>query len=100
MLYVNYTNLYENCNVGIKKKILAQCSTFMKKFGTVYYTMFAGQTMYLFYEDKILEKEFALTRKMCNEAIAKWIVKYHIKRLYIRYALSDMFFLDFLEELA
>ncbi len=99
MLYVNYTNLYENCNVGIKKKILAQCSTFMKKFGTVYYTMFAGQTMYLFYEDKILEKEFALTRKMCNEAIAKWIVKYHIKRLYIRYALSDMFFLDFLEEL-
>ena len=99
MLYLNYTNLKTDSFAGIQKKILAQCSAFAKKFGTVYYTMFAGHTMYLLLEDKIIEKEFALTRKMCNEAIVKWLEKYDIKRIYIRYALSDMYFLMFLEKI-
>lgn len=99
MLYVNYTNLNENGLTGIKKKILAQCNAFMKKLGTIYYTMLAGQTMYLLHGDKIIEKEFVLTREMCNKAIIKWLIKYDIKRAYIRYALSDMAFLDFVKEI-
>lgn len=99
MLYVNYMNVNVPGYAGIKKKILAQCNAFMKKFGLVYYTMYAGQTMYLFHGDEIIEKEFALTRKMCNQAIVKWLAKYDVKRVYIRYALSDMSFLEFLEEI-
>lgn len=99
MLYVNYANLNSDGYVGIKKKILAQCRVFEKAFGTVYYTIFCGLMMYLVKGDKIVDKESAITPKMCNEIIINWIEQYGIKRIYIRYDGSDIWFLDYLEQL-
>lgn len=99
MIYVNYSDLNKPGIVGIKKKILAQCHAFEKEFKKVYYTIFTGTTMYLLWNSTIMEKEFAVTKKECNDAILKWLVKYNIKKAYIRYALSDIWFVRFLKEL-
>ena len=99
MLYISYMNLDRECTVGIKKKIKAQCRAFEKAFGSVYYTSFSGHTIYLLSKDEIVEKEFALTKKMCNDIVLEWLKKYEINKTYIRYDYSDIWFLDFLNEL-
>lgn len=99
MLYINYANLNTDNNVGIKKKILAQCRTFERVFGTVHYTMYAGSTIYLLQGDKVVDKEFAISSQMVNGVLLKWIEKYDIKRVYIRYGLADIWFIDFLKEI-
>lgn len=99
MLYMCYINLNQDNAVGVRKKIKAQCRAFGKAFGTVYYTIFAGQTIYLLLEDRIVDRGYAITKKMCNDITLEWARKYNIKRVYIRYAFSDIWFLDFLCEL-
>ncbi len=99
MLYMCYINLNKDNAVGVRKKIKAQCCAFRKVFGTVYYTIFDGHTFYLLSGDEIIEKRFALTKKMCNDIALKWVSKFDIKRVYIRYDFSDIWFLDFLQEL-
>lgn len=99
MLYVNYADLNSEGYTGIKKKILAQCRVFEKKFGTVYYTMSCGPMMYLAQNNKIIAKELAITTKMSNELIINWIDQYNIKRTYIRYGQSDIWFINFLKQL-
>lgn len=98
MIYIYCGNLNEDGFIGIKKKILAQCRVFRKSFDIVYYTIFAGQMIYLLDEDKIIDKEYAITKRDCYKAILKWILKYNIQRTYIRYYLSDIWFIDFLSE--
>lgn len=99
MLYMCYADLNRKHIVGVRKKIRAQCHAFGKVFGKVYYTIFAGQTIYLLLEDEIIDKQFALTKKMCNDAALEWLKKYGINRVYIRYEFSDIWFLEFLDEL-
>lgn len=99
MLYVNYADLNSDGYVGIKKKILAQCRVFEKVFGKVYYTMSCGPMMYLVQDGKIIDKELAITIKMCNEIILGWSDRYGIKRTYIRYGRSDIWFIDYLKQL-
>lgn len=99
MLYIYCGNLNKDGFVGIKKKILSQCRVFKKAFDVAYYTIFAGQIMYLLENDKIVDKEFAITEKDCYETVLKWLEKYNIQKTYIRYALSDMWFIKFLKEL-
>ncbi len=50
-------------------------------------------------DGKILEKELAITRKECNHWILEWVHKYEISKSYIRYALSDKWFIEFVREL-
>lgn len=95
MLYVTF----EQHVVGIKKKISAQCRLFQKVFGNTYYTIWSGHMVYLIHDEQIVDKEFANTDKICNEVLLQWIEKYCIKRVYIRYKFSTIWFLDFLEEL-
>lgn len=99
MLYINYIDLNSRNLFGIKKKVLAQCRAFEKVFGTVYYTIFAGSTIYLLHGDKVVDKEFAIASQMVNDVLLKWLIKYEIKRIYIRYGLSDIWFLNFLEKI-
>lgn len=99
MLYVCYVNLNSESFVGVKKKILAQCRVFEKEFGVVYYTMSCDSMMYLFQNDRVVDKKFAVTKKICNEVILGWIEQYIIKKTYIRYNMSSVWFLDFLEQL-
>lgn len=99
MLYINYINISSDGYIGIRKKISAQCRIFEKVFGTVYYTIFTGTMMYLLHDDKVIDKEYAIAGQTTNEVLLKWLIKYGIKRVYIRYTLSDMWFVDFLKEI-
>lgn len=97
MLYIVYVNLFDRGYFGIKKKIFAQIKVFEKEFGNVYYTTYCGQIMYLMLNGQIVEKSLALTKKECNRLLALWIEKYSISKTYIRYAYSDLWFINYLE---
>lgn len=97
MLYVTYNDLESAGYIGIKKKVLAQAAAFVKVFGRAYHTCHEGQMMYLLDGENLLEKEVAVTRKDCNLVLGQWVEKYNITKTYIRYNLSDRWFLQFLQ---
>lgn len=88
MIYIIYEDSVLS-SAGIWKKIQAQYKVFKRQFGNAYYTLYRGQMMCLYMEDQLLEKELAITKKECNEAIGKWIEKYKISRIYIRHYSTD-----------
>lgn len=96
MFYITYIPLYDKDYTGIRKKVLAQVKVFEKKFGTVYYTCYAGHMFFLMQGSRIVEKELAITGEECNKIIEMWVKKYSIKRAYIRYAFSNKWFLGLL----
>lgn len=85
--------------MGIRKKVIAQISALKKKAKRVYYTCYAGQMIYLMDGEELIEKEAAATRKDCNLILSHWIDKYNITHVYIRYNLTDQYFLCFLKSL-
>lgn len=95
MLYICYQNILSSNFIGVRKKILAQCKVFHENFGKTYYTVYTGQFIYILSEENIIEKELAVSKKQCNEVLVKWIIKYKIKRVYIRYNMSDLWFVNF-----
>jgi hypothetical protein len=38
MIYIIESSFYDTYGIGVRRKILAQCRTFEKEFGTTYYT--------------------------------------------------------------
>ncbi len=96
MIYITYESSVIDA-IGIRKKVMAQCRVFEKTFGTLYYTLYSGQMMYLFCKNRLIDKKLALTKKECNEVLIDWIVQYKIERSYIRYGFSDRYFLEFLQ---
>jgi len=99
MIYIALCDLFAKNFIGIKKKISAQTKVFVRNFGRTYYTSYSGQMLYLMSEEKILEKELAITKQECYKAILKWLQKYRIQRAYIRYELSDKWGVEFFKEL-
>lgn len=95
MLYI----VYANPSIGVRKKIIAQCRAFQRVFERAYYTLYCGQMLYLLQEEQVIDKEFANTKKLCNEILLQWTEKYNINKIYIRYIISDLWFVEFLEEL-
>lgn len=99
MIYIVLADLFSKGYIGIKKKIFAQMKVFAKSFGCIYYTSYSGQMMYLMSNGKIIEKELALTKEECNNLVLKWMQKYAIHKAYIRYNLSDKWFVEFVKGL-
>ncbi len=99
MLYVTYCDLSRANLMGIRKKVIAQISAFEKNIERIFYTCYAGQMIYLMDGEKLVEKEAAATRKDCNLILNHWIDQYNITRVYIRYNLTDKYFLYFLKSL-
>lgn len=99
MIYIILVDLFSKGYIGIKKKVFAQIKVFEKRFSPVYYTSHSGQMVYLMSDGKILEKELAITKQECNQWILEWIKKYGIQRTYIRYNMSDKWFIEFIKEL-
>ena len=99
MFYITYNNLLDAGYIGIVKKVSAQIKVFENLFGRVYYTCYAGNMIYLMHKEEIIEKDFAITREMCNEIIGKWLIKYGAKRTYIRYSIADKWFIELLKKL-
>lgn len=99
MIYIIYEDLFTNIEyIGIRKKVIAQIKVFEKNFERVYYTCYSGHIMYLFYKGDIVEKELGITKEGCNEVILKWLIKYKIRRTYIRYAFADKWFIGLLKK--
>lgn len=99
MIYIILVDLFSKGYIGIKKKVFAQMKVFKKAFPCIYYTTYSGQMVYLMQEDKILEKELAITKEERNCWILKWIQKYGIQNSYIRYNYSDKWFVEFVKGL-
>lgn len=99
MIYITFTNINDSGYIGIKKKILAQIDVFKKYNENVYYTTYSGQMYYLMNGEKVIEKGVALTRNEIVDDLIKWIEKYNIKNSYIRYDLSDIYFIELLKKL-
>lgn len=97
MIYITYDNIYGEGYTGIRKKILGHMQVFRRYFPKVYLTCHCGRILYLMEEDRILDKEMALTKAACNDVLDKWLDKYKIKQAYIRYGLSDKWFIHFLK---
>lgn len=97
MIYITYVDLYGEGYSGIRKKIMAQVLVFRKYFGKVYLTVYKGQMVYLLDGNQVIDKKLAVTRAMCHAAVMAWLDKYKIKRTYIRYNFSDIWFLQFLK---
>lgn len=97
VLYITYEDLFDIRYIGVRKKVTAQMKVFEKNFGRVYYTCYAGHMLYLMHKEKIVEKEYAITKELCKEIICKWLFKYEIDRTYIRYAFADKWFIELLK---
>jgi len=97
MLYVCYNNLNENRLIGVKKKIIGQTKAFGKAFEKAFYTIYSGQTIYLFSDKgELKDKKFALTINECNKVIIYWIEKCRITKIYIRNIRANKALLNFL----
>lgn len=81
---------------GVWKKVQAQYRVFKQAFSNAYYTLYNGHMMHLFDGERLVEKKPAITKKECYEILINWMMEYRISRSYIRYELSDRWFLDFL----
>lgn len=99
MIYVFLGDLFRKEVIGVRKKVIAQCKVFAKNFGHIYYTSYSGQMVYLLSEGKVLQKEAAVTKQEFYDWVLKWIHQYGIEKAYVRYSLSDKYFIDFLREL-
>ncbi|HBI60185.1 MAG TPA: hypothetical protein DDY31_03065, partial [Lachnospiraceae bacterium] len=99
MIYVFLGDLFASDCIGVKKKVFAQNKVFARNFGQAYCTSYSGQMMYLLSDGNVVEKEVAITKKECNDCVLQWIKKYGIQKAYIRYMLSDKWFIEFLREL-
>lgn len=97
MVYITYVDLYDKGYFGVTKKIRSQIRVFRKYFGNVFLVFCRGQMVYLMEDDRIVEKELAVTRAMRHTVIEAWLDRYKIERTYIRYDFSDKWFLDFLK---
>lgn len=97
MIYIIYENYWE-IGKGVLKKIKAQCRVFEAVFGKIYHTVYSGQMMHLYHNDELLEKELAVTERECNQIILEWMIKYKIKKSYIRYWFADRWFLELLKK--
>lgn len=97
MIYITYIDLNSMEHSGIKKKVMSQIIVFQKYFHCVYYTAWCGRMLYLMKDNKIIDKELAFSRQKVNEILCGWLEEYKIKRTYIRYNLSDKWFIHFLK---
>lgn len=99
MIYVFWGDLFRKEVIGVRKKVIAQCKVFARNFEHVYYTSYSGQMVYLLSGEKILQKKPAVTKQEFYGWVLKWIHQYGIQKAYVRYSLSDKYFIDFLREL-
>lgn len=97
MLYITYDDLDHTSMVGIRKKVIAQTSVFEKAFGKTYYTCQSGTMLYLIVGEETVEKEAVVTRKDVTQVLCYWMEKYKITQTYIRYGLTDIYFLQLLD---
>lgn len=97
MIYITYDDLYAGPYTGIRKKVKGQMQVFGRYFRRAFFTCYSHQMLYLMEGDRVVDKGFALTRKECNGILCGWLDAYSVGRTYIRYALSDRWFIEFLK---
>ncbi|MDE6600762.1 MAG: glycosyltransferase [Lachnospiraceae bacterium] len=84
MLYVVNEDINVRGNIGVKKKINAQIRVFKKHFPKCLMTYYAYGMAYLLEDDRVIEKEVALSRAECFQWYCTWMKKYHCRWVYMR----------------
>ncbi|MCR5621035.1 MAG: hypothetical protein K6G18_04190, partial [Treponema sp.] len=82
MMYINYSRYPSP--IGVRKKIRAQTKTFANYFGSAMRVDCAYGIVYLYKNEEIVEKDFAVTDEDVFHVCLLWIKKYGITKVYIR----------------
>lgn len=99
MIYIEYGYRFPSTK-GLQKKMIAMTKSFAKVFDSVMRTYCAYGIVYLFIDEKIVEKAFAITKEEQFKVFMYWIEKYRVNKAYIRYhTYFDLFTIDFLRDL-
>lgn len=97
IFYITFKDLYSTGYAGIRKKVIAQTKALENKLGKLCVAFWCNQMAFLMQEENVIEKRVAVTRKEYGNVLLSWIEKYNVDRTYVRYPLSDKFFLEFLK---
>ncbi len=95
MIYIIESSFYDTYGIGVRRKILAQCRTFEKEFGTTYYTTRHGGIAYLLHDGSVIEKKVTVSKMDFYDCAKEWVKKYHQREVYIRYNLGNKWLIDF-----
>ncbi len=96
MLYISYID-NPQLHIGVWKKMNGQLKVFKKAFPFAALTFVYNQVAYLWDGERVIEKKRALHRKEYMEVLESWISVLGIRQTYIRYFLSDVFFIKLLK---
>lgn len=95
VLYVTFINLFSDDNLGIIRKIKAQCRAMEKCLDTVCYTALSHGVFMMFHDGILVDRHSAVNLKESIEVLKAWARKYGIRKTYIRYFWSNDRLLDF-----
>ena len=97
IFYITFDDLKGFSGTGIEKKIDGQIEAMEYELGEICLIWWSYPVVYLTRKKRVIEKEPAVTRKDCINAIICWIQKYNVQMTYIRYPISSKWFIDLLE---
>lgn len=84
MFYIIHENINLPGYIGVKKKIYAQVRVFEKYFPKCRIAFYANGMVYLLEDDRVAEKEIALSRAECFRCYCNWMKKYQCRWVYMR----------------
>ena len=100
LLYISYVDFDAFYAQGVHRKIRAQLRAMKKGLCNAYYTGWSYPKALLCSEDGIVETEPAVTKRDYVNTLIKWIQKYGVTRVYIRYSRTDVWFIELLKYLS
>lgn len=106
LMYLSLINIEKKTNFGVRKKIEGQVKALKKNTNNCYWIYLKNSGLYVSAKNKeiFLKKplfvkfEFIQKRIIYFNTILKFIKENNIEVIYIRYLLSDMFFISFIKE--
>lgn len=100
MFYILHENINLPGYIGVKKKIYAQVRVFEKYFPKCRIAFYANGMVYLLEDDRVVEKEIALSRAESFRCYCNWMNKYQCHWVYMRCLIPATYnYLVFLREM-
>ncbi len=97
LFYITWIDFKVYFGTGLEKKIIGQIESMERMFGRIYYTCYSYPRAFLMDRDQVLEESPAITAKDYVKVMINWMQKYNVTKTYIRYAISNKWFIDLLK---
>ncbi|MCI9399466.1 MAG: glycosyltransferase [Lachnospiraceae bacterium] len=97
LLYITWIDFKVYFGTGLEKKIMGQIESMEQGFGKIYYTCYSYPKAFLMDKDQIVEESPAITDKDYVNVLVDWMQRYNVTKTYIRYAISNKWFIDLLK---